>query len=210
MGRKPISDKPMTPAERQQRRREVVKRQTVLTDGQMTKSERTDLGALIRRRERLMKTKTKQRALELMADFEKQLDTRYSYDDDDTWKAAYAAAEKAAKDAKAVIAQQCGELGIPPEFAPDLSLSWYDCGRNALKSERAELRRVATTRIAAMEAEAKTAIEHLSIEAQTALITEGFTTAAAQTFLEKMPSADVLMPLLVIAQVRALSDTSDS
>ncbi len=61
-----------------------------------------------------------------------------------------------------------------------------------------------------MEAEAKTAIEHVSVETQTALITEGFTTAAPQTFLERMPSADVLMPLLDIGQVKALSDTSGS
>ena len=208
MGRKPIGDKPMTAAERQRRRREVAHNLAVPAAGRMTKSERTDLGALIRRREKLMKTKAKQRALELIADFEKQLDTRYSYDEDETWKAAYAAAKMAAENARAVIAQRCAELGIPSEFAPDLSLGWHSSGRNASKSERAELRRMAKTRIDALEAKARTEIEHASVDIQTALISEGFTTASAQAFLERMPSADVLMPLLDIAQVKTLSDTS--
>ena len=73
MGRNSIGDKPMTAAERQRRRREVVNNLAVPAAGRMTKSERTDLGALIRRREKLMKTKAKQRVLELLADFEKQL-----------------------------------------------------------------------------------------------------------------------------------------
>ena len=70
MGRKPIGDKPMTAVERQRRRREVVHKLAVPAAGRMTKSERTDLGALIRRREKLMKTRAKERALELLADFE--------------------------------------------------------------------------------------------------------------------------------------------
>ncbi len=127
---------------------------------------------------------------------------------DEIWQAAYATAKKAAEDAKAVIARRCGELGIPSEFAPDLSFGWHQQGRNASKEERTKLRRVATTRIAALEAEARTEIEHASVEVQTALISEGFTTTAAQEFLGRMPSADVLMPLLDIAQVKALSDTS--
>ena len=171
----------------------------------MTRAERTDLGALIRRREKLLKTAAKQRAAELLANFEKQISTIFSYDDDETWKAAFASAEKAVGDAKAVIAEQCRKLGIPPEFAPDLSLGWYGRGENAVSQRRTELRRVAKTEIDALEARAKTEIERVSVEQQTALISDGLTSVAAQAFLEQMPTAENLMPALDMDQIKALS-----
>ncbi len=199
MGRNAIWGKPMTPAERQRRYRQGAK------SSAMTRAERTDLGALIRRREKLLKTAAKQRAAELLANFEKQISTIFSYDDDETWKAAFASAEKAVGDAKAVIAEQCRKLGIPPEFAPDLSLGWYGRGENAMSQRRTELRRVAKTEIDALEARAKTEIERVSVEQQTALISDGLTSVAAQAFLEQMPTAENLMPMLDIDQIKAVS-----
>ena len=199
MGRTPIGSKPMSPAERQRRYRQGAK------SSAMTRAERTDLGALIRRREKLLKTAAKQRAVELMADFERQISTIFSYDDDGTWETAFASAERAVEDAEAVIAEQCRKLGIPPEFAPSLSLGWYGRGENAVSHRRTELRRVAKTEIDAMEARAKTEIERVSVEQQTALISDGLTSAAAQEFLEQMPTAENLMPVLDMGQIKALS-----
>ena len=199
MGRKPIGSKPMTPAERQQRYRKGIR------SSPMTRGERTDLGTLIRRRERLLKTAAKQRALELMADFERKISAVFSYDDDETWKAAYASAEQAVDEAKVVIAQRCRELGIPPEFAPDIDVAWYRRGQNASKERRSELRRVAKTEIDALEARAKTEIERVSVEQQTTLISDGLTSEAAQAFLAQMPTAENLMPLLELEQIKTLS-----
>ena len=198
MGRRPIGSKPMTPAERQQRRRQGIR------SSAMTRGERTDLGVLIRKHEKLMKTTAKQRALELRADFERQISHIFEYDEDETWKAAYAAAEQAVEDAKAVIAQRCRELSIPPEFAPNINMTWYGRGRTALNERRIELRRVAWTKIDAMEAAAKTKIERASVEAQTALIADGPTSEAAHAFLEQIPTAETLMPMLVIEQIKTL------
>ncbi len=199
MGRRPIGSKPMTPAERQQRYRQGIRSST------MTRAERTDLGALIRRREKLLKTAAKQRALELMADFERKISAVFSYDDDETWKAAYASAEQAVDEAKVVIAQRCRELGIPPEFAPDIDVAWYRRGENAASQRRTELRRVAKTEIDALEAHAKTEIERVSVEQQTALISDGLPSDAAQAFLAQMPTAENLMPVLDIEQIKSLS-----
>ena len=171
----------------------------------MTRGERTDLGALIRRRERLLKTAAKQRALELMADFEKQISAVFSYDDDETWQKAYSAAEQVVNEAKVTVAQRCRELGIPPEFAPGIDVVWYRRGQNASNERRTELRRVAKTRIDALEARAKTEIERVSVEQQTALISDGLTSVAAQAFLEQMPTAENLMPMLDIDQIKAVS-----
>ncbi len=200
MGRNPIGSRPMTSAERQQRYRQGAK------SSAMTRAECTDLGALIRRREKLLKTAAKQRAAELMANFEKQISAIFSYDDDEIWKAAQASAEQAVEEAKAVIAQQCRKLGIPPEFAPDISMAWYGRGQNASNQRRTELRRVAKTEIDALEARAKTEIERVSVEQQTALISDGLTSVAAQAFLEQMPTAENLMPVLDMEQIKALSD----
>ncbi len=199
MGRNPIGSRPMTSAERQQRYRQGAK------SSAMTRAERNDLGALIRRREKLLKTAAKQRAAELMANFEKQISAIFSYDDDEIWKAAHASAEQAVEEAKAVIARQCRKLGIPPEFAPDIHMAWYGRGENAASERRTELRRVAKTKIDALEARAKTEIERVSVEQQTALISDGLTSVAAQAFLEQMPTAENLMPALDMEQIKALS-----
>ena len=52
------------------------------------------------------------------------------------------------------------------------------------------MRREAKLRIAAMEAAAKTAIEHFSVDSQTELISDALTSEAAKTFLEKLPTAE--------------------
>ena len=168
----------------------------------MTKGERADLTRLVRQRERLMKTLASQRSAELLADFERQVGAIYSFDDDETWKAAHAAADKAVKDAKAVIAQRCKEMGIPKEFAPTITANWWDRGQNAMKERRTELRKMAVTRIAAQEKSARTEIEKISIQAQTELVAEGLTSDAAQAFLTNMPSVEVLMPALDSNQIK--------
>ena len=45
----------------------------------------------------------------------------------------------------------------------------------------------------------------MSVEQQTALISDGLTSAAAQAFLEQMPTAETLMPVLDMEQIKALS-----
>ncbi len=97
----------------------------------ITAAERNDLRSLIRQRARLMKTEVKQRRLELMADFERQLSTVFSYDQDETWKGAHALAEQAVKDAQVVIEERCRELNIPKDFAPTIQMHWYGRGENA-------------------------------------------------------------------------------
>ena len=144
-----------------------------------------------------------------MADFEKKISAIFSYDDDETWKAAYTSAEQAVAEAKVVIAQRCRELGIPPEFAPNIDVAWYRRGENAASQRRTELRRVAKTEIDALEARAKTEIERVSVEQQTALISDGLTSEAAQAFLEQMPSAENLMPVLDMEQIKTLSGKGD-
>jgi hypothetical protein len=112
----------------------------------LTRAEREDLLRLAKMRERVAKTGLAQRSAQLLAEFEQQMASEYSYDQDTVWKAAAAAADREVKKAKAQIAERCRELGIPDRFAPGLHLSWYDRGENAVGKRRTELRFVAKSR----------------------------------------------------------------
>ena len=169
----------------------------------MTRSERGDLARLVRQRARLEKAGAAQRKAELLADFEKQVASIYSYDDDPTWQEAMESAEEEARAAQSKVAKRCRELGIPDEFAPGLNLSWFGRGQNAVASRRAELRRVAKTRLDAMEKAARTEIERASVEAQTQLIADGLSSDAAKSFLDGLPAVASLMPEL---DAKALAD----
>jgi hypothetical protein len=173
-----------------------------LTDTTMTKSERADILSFIRQRDRVLKSATKQRSAELKADFEQKLAAEFSYDQDKVWKDAVTAAQEEVKKAQAIIAQRCAELGIPKEFAPGIGMGWYGRSENAVKERRAELRKVAVTRIEAAEQQARVQIEKATLQASQEVIAGGLTTEAARSFLANMPSVEALMPALEVANIQ--------
>ena len=170
----------------------------------MSKGERDDLGRLMRQRAKVARTSADQRAAELLAEFEQQMASVYSFDADEVWKAAHDAAQQVVQEAQARVAKRCAELGIPERFAPSLDVYWYGRGENASKKRRQELRLVAKSRIAALQKQAYAAIERASVEVQTELVAHGLTSDAAKAFLERMPTAEMLMPLLKLEQVEQL------
>ena len=172
----------------------------------MTKSERAELGQLIRKREKVMKAAAEERAAEMLADFEAQCAAIYSFNDDEVWAKAMAEAQAAVQEAQEKIAARCEEMGIPKEFAPGLSMGWHGRGQNAVIQRQAELRRVAKTRIAAVEKEAITRIERESLEAQTQVLSLGLLSGAARQFLEQMPSLESLMPAVDATEIKGIVD----
>jgi hypothetical protein len=185
----------MTPTERQRRHR------GELTTPPMTKAEVLGLQSLIRQREKVLKSAAAQRSAELMADFEQQLASEYSWDQDEIWKQAADAAARAIDEAKATITARCLELGIPAKFAPGIGMYSSSRGENALKERRTELRAVAKTRIAAIEKETCLKIELHSVELQTQILAQGLTSEAARSFLESMPAVETLMPTLELTKI---------
>src|SRR5262249_48040421 len=156
--------------------------------GALTKAERADLLRVARLRVRVARSAIDQRGAELLADFERQLASIYHFDHDDTWRAAYQKAEEVVQEARSKIADRCAELGIPKEFAPGLSMGWYERGQNASRERHVELRKVATTRIEAKKREAYAQIERHSAEIQTELLAIGVS-ADARRLLDTMPTA---------------------
>jgi hypothetical protein len=168
----------------------------------MNKSEREDLQKLIRQREKVLKSAARQRSAELIADFENQMGSEYSFDQDEVWEQAVKALEPVVRKAQEQIARRCRELGIPERFAPDLDLTWCNRGYdNLVERRKAELRRMAQTRIEAIESKAVVQIEVACLDAQTKLALADLTSDAAKQFIEQLPSIDTLMPQLSFAEV---------
>lgn len=170
----------------------------------MTRSDRETLIKIARQRERLAKSEAKSRAAQLMADFEKQLDQRYHYDQNEVWSEAMRIAKEAVDSARTAIHGECEKMGIPAQFAPSIDLGWSGRGRNSLKEERVEMRRVATKQIEAIEKSARTSIERQSVSTQEQIMVGGLTTDQAKLFLDQMPTAETLMPALTLDSVDAL------
>ncbi len=173
----------------------------------MTKSEREDLQRLVRQREKVRKSAAKLRSSKLLADFENTMAAEFSFDDDAVWAEAAKAAQAEVAKAQRRVAARCRELGIPEKFAPNLGLTWRNRGYdNALKERRDELRRVAKSRIDALEKEALVHIEQASVEAQTDLAIAGLTSEAAQDFFTRLPSIESLMPALSYEEIAGEAD----
>jgi hypothetical protein len=168
----------------------------------MTRFEREDLLKIARMHAKVAKADAVSRSAKLRAEFEAQLAAEYDYDDDETWRKAHAAAFAAAEQAQDIVARRCEELGIPRRFAPSLHLHWYRRGENGVKSRRAELTRVAHSKIHQLEKEAKLAIDRASVETQTKLLASALESAEAQAFLAAMPTAAQLMLLVSLQEVR--------
>jgi hypothetical protein len=80
-------------------------------------------------------------------------------------------------------------------------------GRDGLKNRRAELRKVAKARIAALEAEAIVKIELHTAEIITRIIAHGLTSTAARDFLDSLPAVETLMPPLDVQAVSSMLES---
>jgi hypothetical protein len=166
-----------------------------------------DLRRLIIKREKTQKAAAKLRSAELLADFENQMASEFQFDDDAVWAEATKAAEAEVAKAQAKIAARCQELGIPARFAPSLRLHWHNRGYdNSLEKRRAELRRVAETRIEAIEQEALVKIEKGSVDALTNLTLGALETEEARKFIDSLPTVEMLMKPLRFEEIAGPAD----
>lgn len=163
---------------------------------QITKAEAAQLQQLINRRERVLKQVAVARSAELLADFEPQMAAQYSFDDREVWAQATRRGQEIVDDSNKRIAAECAALGIPSQFAPKLIFGWLGRGENAIASRRAELRRVAQTRIEAIEKRAIVQISHEALNASTEVVGMGLVSEAATKFLNELAPLERLMPPL--------------
>jgi hypothetical protein len=162
----------------------------------VNKTERDDLIRLARMRAKLAKSDADQRVKVLLAEAEDLMAGEFEARDQ-LWVEAEQVAEEACRKANEVIVARCADLGIPAKYAPQLELGWRSRSREfASTARRAELRKVAATRLAALAAAAKNAIDRKVLETETALIAGSLESGDARAFLAAMPTAEQLMPPL--------------
>ena len=174
-----------------------------MTGTTMTKAEREDLIRLIKQRERVAKTAAEQRSAAMLAEFEQQVSACHPFATNEVWRASVESVQHAAQQAAKDIEAECDKLGIPKEFQPRISYGWAQRGENAYETRRVELRRVAKAEIDAMEKVARVQIETASVQAQTEVIANGLTSAAAIEFLRSMPAIETMMPALDVYAIQA-------
>ncbi len=165
-------------------------------DKAMTRTERMDLIKLTK-----LRAKQAEREVETMeavhrAGIEDQLAAEFDRHDA-LWAEAVIFAEEAMAKANAEIREQCAALGIPPSEAPQLHSMWSSRGPNyGDHQRRAELRKLAETRLVAMTKMAKTKIAEAQLNQETVLTAGGLQSAEAQQVLESMPTVAELMPAM--------------
>jgi hypothetical protein len=170
---------------------------------QITRTEREDLLRISRLRMKVAKAEAGALAAKRKAEFEQQLAREYTFDEDAIWQQAVALALAATKEANKKIAQQALALGIPREFAPNLSFPvWWDRGQNAVASRRAELTRVAHGKIDQRQREAVQQIERKAAEFQTRILAGTLQSAEAVALLEAMPTVERLMPEISVQEIQ--------
>jgi len=169
----------------------------------MTRTERQDLLQICRQRERVAKAEAVAVAARHKADFQAQLARVYSFDDDEVWKAATKAAKEFTRQCSERIAAECDKLGIPRWAQPELcGPQWYGRGENAVAPRRAELTKVANSKIDQHLKETIHAIQQASVEIQTQLVADRLTSADAKAFLESMPTPAQLMPPVTVREIQ--------
>jgi len=173
-----------------------------MTEDRMTSRERSELAALARRRAKVAKTVAVEVKARRVADFEVQLASAFSAEDERFADVTRFANQVVAR-ADQEIQRRCEEMGIPERFRPHLHVSWTARGENATDERRAELRRVGLTQAEADQKHAVAHIEAASVEAETTLLRDGLTTEAARRSLDSLPTPEQLMPALEVSSLLA-------
>ncbi|OBG69483.1 hypothetical protein [Mycobacterium sp. E3339] len=164
----------------------------------MTKAERDQLVKVARLRAKQAEREAEARQATLLAEVQDQLTAEFDAHDK-LWSDAVTVAEEALDKTNAQIRLQCAELGIPAVEAPQLVMGWRSRGPSySNRNRRAELRKLAETRLAALTKTAKVAIRDNLLDVETELIAGDLQSADARKFLASLPTAEELMPALRI------------
>jgi hypothetical protein len=168
---------------------------------QMTKADRDALIRLVKARARQAKLETETREKILLAEVEDQITAEFSKRDE-LWADAVTIAEEMARKANEQIAARCADLGIPASQTPSLATGWMARSRSFDDPKRrAELRKLAQAKLAALTKQAKTAIDGKALDVETALLVGGLASAEARELVAAIPTAEQLIPVLGLADI---------
>jgi hypothetical protein len=167
---------------------------TPVAPRRMSKAEQQNLLRLCRLNKDGAIAAQKERTKTALAEFEMRLASKFAYDQREAWADLMASTQRHATEMDRQLAEDCRRLGIPENFRPSINVSWYERGENASKDRRTELRRVAVSRLAALEAAANARIEDGYRRFQTAVLTAAIDSDEARQLLAGLPTAERLLP----------------
>jgi hypothetical protein len=168
----------------------------------ISKGERDELAKIVRLQMNVANSGVAQRERDLLAETEDALANHFELYDE-AWKESRLVADAAIAALNARVNEICDERGIAKRFRPSASVWWMGRGENTFKERRAELRKVAQTRIAADAQRAKAGIEARGAVVLTELFAGGIESGEGKRFLESIPTPAELMLSLSIADLEA-------
>jgi hypothetical protein len=175
----------------------------------MTESERRNLIALSKLRAKQAASEVEAQEAIHLAAIEDQLTVEFSHQDA-LWAEAVILAEEALAKANSHIREQCASLGIPAADAPQLHSLWSSrSSRYALRSDRAELRKLAVTRLAALTKMAKAQISEQQLDIETKLRAGALESADATAAFDAMKSVAEMLPALELDDLGVKRWTAD-
>jgi hypothetical protein len=167
----------------------------------LSRNETHDLSMIIKDRSKVLRAHAEEQAAACVADFERQMATVYTFDQDEVWKKATDEARRVVEQSQDTIAKRCKALGIPASFAPSISATWQGRGENMLAARRTELRRVAKASIDAMTKAAITKIEKQALDLRTQVVGMGLLSPDAKLFLESLAPVEDSMRSLDFGEI---------
>jgi hypothetical protein len=172
------------------------RRMTDKQDPTMTKTEREQLIRVTSLRAKQAEREAEMRQKILLAELQNELTAEFKAHDQ-LWKEAVIIAEEVVAKANAEIVARCADLGVPAEDAPGLELGWRArSSRFATREQRAELRKLAETRLTALTKTAKTEIQRAALETEEQLVFGGLQSDEARELFASMPTVEQIMPAL--------------
>jgi hypothetical protein len=166
----------------------------------LSPSERKQLEQVLKRREREADEAAAEVKAERLANFEEELATIFSAEDE-TFRDLVVYVEELVAKANAEVDRRCDELGIRRAFRPRLRVGWFGRGENADKERRAELRKAAGARAESDMLKAKKQIRHTFTDALEMLAIGALNSDEARAFLAQAPRPEVLMPPVRLADL---------
>jgi hypothetical protein len=158
----------------------------------MTAGERTDLRRQVGENADVARREVEARGKKMLALAEEQLNARYKVEDE-AWKDVTAAAERAVAEGNEKIAAVCRERGVPESFRPEMHLLWSSRGENSVAQRRAELRKAAQAKVAALVSEAQVEVDREAARQKTMILQAGLSSEEARAFIAAIPTPEELL-----------------
>jgi len=175
---------------------------TTPADQPMTNTELMKLVRILKLRTGVAKGDIDAVAAARKAHVEDQLAREFSAADE-RWKRIIADAQRHVDEAHEQIDKMMEAAGVPQQFRPRLHLGWSTRGENGDPQRRAELRKVAYTRIEADAQAAKASILRAQAENEADLLSGGITSAEGNARLAALPTPEQLIPSVSLRELES-------